>query len=128
MGAKSFFGGRVTVKTLLVTDQPATRPELCARISSPRGELAVLTEGAIPIRHLAYVELRPAMLRGNHYHQLRNEYLYLIAGEVTLHLGDLPTGETASHQMRAGDLAYISPGVAHTLNPISAGHAIEYAA
>ena len=46
MDAKSFFGGRVSVKTLLVTDQPATRPELCARISSPRGELAVLTLAA----------------------------------------------------------------------------------
>ena len=128
MDAKSFLGGRVVVKPLLVTDQPARRPEVCARIRSPRGELAVLTDGATPIRHLSYVELCPAMLRGNHYHKLRHEYFYVIAGELTLHLADHVTAETTSIQMCAGDLAYITPGIVHTLNPLTPGHALEYAA
>lgn len=68
------------------------------------------------------------MLRGNHYHKLRHEYLYLIAGELTLHLADLSTSETTSFAMGAGDLAYITPGIIHTLNPITPGHALEYAA
>jgi oxalate decarboxylase/phosphoglucose isomerase-like protein (cupin superfamily) len=128
MQAQSFFGGRATVKSLLVTDQPANRSETCARIQSQRGEMAVLTDGYTPIRHLAYIELRPGMLRGNHFHKLRHEYCYLIAGELTLTLSDISSGEKALIPMRAGDLAYISPGIAHVLHPTSPGQALEYAA
>jgi mannose-6-phosphate isomerase-like protein (cupin superfamily) len=128
MAAQSFFGGRATVKTLLVTDTPASRAEIVARLQSPRGEMAVLTDGTIPLRHLSYLEFRPAMFRGNHFHKLRHEYFYLIQGELTLVMADLASGERASVQMRTGDLAYITPGIAHVLNPATPGHAVEYAA
>ena len=128
MEAQSFFGGRATVKSLLVTDTPANRAEILARLQSPRGEMAVLTDGTTPLRHLSYLELRPAMLRGNHFHKLRHEFFYLIHGELTLVLSDIDTGERASRQMRAGDLAYITPGIAHVLNPTTPGHSVEYAA
>ena len=128
MEGKNFFGGRATVRPLLVTDQPASRPEVRARISSPRGEMAVLADGTTPIRHLAYLELRPGMPRGNHYHKLRHEYFYLISGELTLHLADLDSGASASVQMSTGDLAYIGPGIAHVLKPGHAGQGVEFAA
>ncbi|MGZ8920903.1 MAG: cupin domain-containing protein [Limisphaerales bacterium] len=128
MQARSYLGGRATVKSLLVTDQPATRAEVCARILSPRGEMAVLTDGSTPLRHLSYLEFRQGMLRGNHYHKLRHEYCYLISGELTLTLADIGTGEKAVVQMRTGDLAYVTPGIAHALNPTATGHAVEYAA
>lgn len=128
MEAQSFFGGRAFVKSLLVTDQPAPRSEICARILSPRGEMAVLTDGAKPIRHLAYIELRPGMLRGNHYHKLRHEYCYLIAGELALTLLEIESGEKVVVQMRTGDMAFISPQIAHALNPTIQGYAVEYAA
>jgi len=128
MEAQSFFGGRATVKSLLVTDTPANRAEVLARLQSPRGEMAVLTDGTTPLHHLSYLELRPAMLRGNHFHKLRHEFFYLIHGELTLVLSDIATGERASAKMRAGDLAYITPGIAHVLNPTTAGHSVEYAA
>ena len=126
--SNSFFGGRVTVKSLLVTDQPANRPELCARITSPRGELAVLTDGSVPIRHLSYLELRPGMIRGNHYHKQRREWFYLISGELTLTMTDAKGGEKTVIQLRAGDLAYITPEIVHALNPVTPGSAIEFAA
>ena len=128
MEAKTFFGGRVIVKSLLVTDQPANRAEVCARLLSPRGELAVLTDGSIPIRHLSYVELRPEMVRGNHYHKLRHEYFYVIDGDLTLQLQDVSSGEAATVAIRAGDLAFIQPGIAHAMKPLNAGHGIEFAA
>ena len=128
MQAQSFFGGRATVKPLLVTDTPANRAEVLARIQSPRGEMAVLTDGTQPLRHLSYLEFRPAMLRGNHFHKLRHEFFYLIQGELTLLLSDIASGERTSVQMRSGDLAFITPEIAHTLNPLTPGHGIEYAA
>ena len=62
MALKSYFDGRATIKSLLVTDQAANRTEICARINSPRGELAVLTHGNVPIRHLSYLEMRRGMI------------------------------------------------------------------
>jgi oxalate decarboxylase/phosphoglucose isomerase-like protein (cupin superfamily) len=127
MQANAYFGGRAVVKSLLVTDQPANRPEVCARIQSPRGELAVLTDGSAPIRHLSYLELRPGMVRGNHFHKQRREFFYLISGELTLTLADVDSGEKAVVEMRAGDLLYVSPSIAHALRPSTGGHAVEYA-
>jgi mannose-6-phosphate isomerase-like protein (cupin superfamily) len=128
MEDRSFFGGRTTVKSLLVTDRPADRAEICARLSSPRGELAVLTDGSTPIRHLCYVELRAGKVRGNHFHKLRYEYFYVIAGNLAVELRNLRTDESASVELRPGDMLFIKPGVAHALNPLNDGHALEYAA
>lgn len=128
MEVKTFFGGRATVKSLLVTDRPANRPEVCARINSPRGELAVLTDGTVPIRHLSYLELRPGMVRGNHFHKQRREFFYLISGELSLTLADIGSGEKAVVELRPGDLVYVTPGIAHALNPVAQGHGIEFAA
>lgn len=128
MEATSYFGGRATIKSLLVTDQPANRPEICARITSPRGELAVLTDGNVLIRYISYLEMRPGMIRGNHYHKLRQEFFYIISGDIALRLADVATGETVDVKLSTGDMAYIQPGIAHGFNPLTAGHAIEYAA
>ena len=128
MEAQSYFGGRATVKSLLVTDRPAERTEICARLSSPRGELAVLTDGSTPLRHLCYVELRTGMVRGNHFHKLRHEYFYVIAGNLAVELQEISTNESASVELRPGDMLYIKPGIAHALNPLCDGHALEYAA
>jgi oxalate decarboxylase/phosphoglucose isomerase-like protein (cupin superfamily) len=123
----TFFQGKVQVRPLLVTDQPANREEVVARLLSPGGELTVLTDGTVPIRHLNYVELRDGKLRGNHYHKLRHETFYVIAGELELRVQDVPTGERASITMRAGDAARIDPGVVHIFVPIKSGHALEFA-
>ena len=125
---KEFFSGQFVIKSLPVVEVPATRVETQARLLSPKGELAVMSEGAIDIRHLAYVELREGMLRGDHYHKLRHEYFYLISGEVTLNLQAISSGERATTTIRTGDLVFIKPGIAHSLIPARPGHAIEFAA
>lgn len=124
---QTYFNGKVEVRPLLVTDQPAARKEVLARLLSPGGELTVLIDGSNPIRHLNYVELREGKPRGNHYHKLRHETFYVISGELELRVRDLVTGETASLKMTAGDLARIDPGIVHTFLPSRAGHALEFA-
>ena len=121
------FGGKVKVKPLLVTDQPAGRAEVRARLLSPGGELAVLADGVTAVRHLAYVELREGKIRGNHFHKLRHESFYVIAGELEFHLKDLTTGEQRVIPLKAGDLAEIAPEIVHTFVPRTSGHAIEFA-
>ena len=128
MQSKEFFGGLVEIKPLLLTDQPATRPEIRARLALAKGEMAVLTDTGQSIRHLAYLELRPGQRRGDHYHKLRHEYSYVISGGIVLELKDLATGARATAQLVPGDLLFIKPGVAHALVPAAAGHALEFAA
>ncbi len=123
----AFFNGKVQVRPLPVTDQPAGRKDVLARLHSPGGELTVLTDGSIPIRHLNYVELREGKPRGNHYHKLRHETFYVIAGELELRVRDLATGEQASISMRPGDVAQIAPEILHTFFPARSGHALEFA-
>lgn len=127
MSSHVFFQGQAEVKSLSVTDQPATRTEVVSRIATPGGELAVLTDGDLPVRHLAYVELITGKLRGNHFHKTRHERFYLISGEVTLHLKEMASAEEAKVSLKAGDLVIIGPNVAHAFVPLKAGHALEFA-
>src|SRR4051812_14185879 len=121
----TLFNGKVQIRTLLLIEQPAGRKEILARLLSPGGELTVLTDGTAPIRHLNYVELREGMIRGHHYHKLRHETFYVIAGELELRLQDLGTGQCESLTLRSGDLATINPEVVHTFLPTKPGHALE---
>ena len=124
----SFFDGKLWIKSLIVTDQPAARTEVRARLQFPNGELAVLGDGENVVRHLSYVELKQGMGRGNHFHKLRHEYFYLITGEVDVIAEQLSNKERANTVIRGGDLVFINPEIAHVFIPRVAGHAIEYAA
>src|SRR4051794_10397711 len=128
MKTKMFLNGKLEIRTLETADQPAKRADVQARLLSPGGELAVLADGKTAIRHLAYVELREGMPRGNHYHKVRHEYLYMIAGETEVHVQDISTGRAEKVLLEVGDLALIHPNVAHAFLPRSSGHALEFAA
>jgi oxalate decarboxylase/phosphoglucose isomerase-like protein (cupin superfamily) len=118
----------VQIHSLAKTDQPAGRPDVLARLLSPNGELAVLTDGSIPIRHLGHVELLQGKLRGNHYHKLRREFFYVIAGDCEFLFEDAINGFAEQALLRPGDLAVIEPGIAHAYLPLTGGHAVEFAA
>jgi mannose-6-phosphate isomerase-like protein (cupin superfamily) len=115
------------VKSLILTDQPATRSEVRARIVSPKGELAVLSDGVTAIRHLSYLELRKGVVRGNHFHKVRNEQFYVFTGDVMMHLEEVASGDKTVVPLKPGDLALIGPGIVHAFLPTSAGHALEFA-
>jgi mannose-6-phosphate isomerase-like protein (cupin superfamily) len=127
MDIRSFLKGKVQIKSLPVVTPPDGGMTEPRRISLSRGELAVLTDGQIPITHLAYVELKDRALRGNHFHKLRHEYFYLIAGQAELWVQDLATNERTNELLKAGDLAFIEPNIAHAFIPHSAGHGLEFA-
>lgn len=115
------------VKTLEKVDPAAPRREPLARIMSPKGELAVLCDGGLAVRYIACLELRQGVERGHHYHKARREYFYVIAGEATLRLEEVSGGEKATVLLRAGDLVFIGPGIAHVFAPLADGHAMEFA-
>ena len=123
----TFLGGKVLKRTLPVIPSPSG-PEapVLKRLLLPQGELAQFYDADEPMRYLAFIELRAGSVRGNHYHNIKEEWIYLIEGEVLLTLEDLRTKERESFRIGAGDLIFISTGVAHALRIAESGQAIEF--
>ena len=128
MSDSEFLSGRVLKRSLPVFHGP-TSPDapVQKRLVLPQGELAQFYDASDPIRYLAYIEIREGGVRGNHYHKAKVEWVYLIAGEVLLLLEDIGSRQRESVTLRAGELAIIQTGVAHALQTVKPGHAIEFA-
>jgi len=127
MNETKLISGKV-VKISLAVVQPPSGPEtpVLKRLALPQGELAQFYDGADGIRYIAFIELLAGNSRGNHYHKHKEEWIYLVRGELSLVLQDMDSKEKATVPMAAGDLVKISPGVAHTLKIIQPGDAIEF--
>lgn len=117
---------KVSFRTLPVT-VPPTAPG-GGRIVTPAGELAQVFSGQ-DFRFLAYLEFKAnlSMPRGNHYHAVKTESLYVITGRLRAVYRDIETGETLTRTLSAGDLVTIKPGCAHTYFPEEYSQAIEVA-
>src|SRR5690242_6831440 len=119
--------GKVTKRTLPVV-QPSSTPDsrTLKRLMLPQGELAQFYDGAEGIRYIAQIELQAGSVRGNHYHKVKQEWVYVMSGEVTLVLEDLESKTRESVPLLAGDLAFIQTGIIHALQVMKSGQAIEF--
>ena len=98
------------------------------RLMLPQGELAQVHNGEPPIHYLAFIELREGTQRGNHFHRVKEEFVYLLSGEVRLLVEDIESKAREIVPLNTGDLVFIPVGVAHTLDVVKAGQAIEFSA
>lgn len=129
METRTWLDGRVTRSTLptysSLQPKPPSGPK---RLQLGQGELAHFYDGEDGgIEYLAFLEFLPDGIRGNHLHQRKREYLYIIRGEVDLVVQDVT--DPASREkipLRAGDLAFITPGIAHALQTRIAGEGVEF--
>jgi uncharacterized RmlC-like cupin family protein len=120
-------GGKVIKRTLPAV-QPSSTPDsrTLKRLMLPQGELAQFYDGDEGIRYIAQIELQAGSVRGNHYHKVKQEWVYVLSGEVTLVLEDLESKARESAPLLAGDLAFIQTGVIHALQVTKSGQAIEF--
>jgi hypothetical protein len=127
MAEATFLGGGVVKRTLPLLQLPLApgAPSL-KRLSLAQGELAQFHDGDEGMRYLAFIELRPGQVRGNHYHNVKVELIYMVRGEVALTVVDIKSNARAELTLRTGDVATIQTGIAHAFRPIELGHAIEY--
>jgi mannose-6-phosphate isomerase-like protein (cupin superfamily) len=109
------------LQLLLGQDAPALK-----RLLLPQGELAQFYDADEGIRYLAFIELLPGQVRGNHYHKVREELVYVIRGEVLLNVADIDSPARASVALQAGDWVVIRAGIAHALRTVKPGQAIEF--
>ncbi len=123
----SFFSGKVRKGSLPVFNgSPGPEAPQLKRLLLPQGELAAFYNSDDGIRYIAFIELRAGTARGNHYHKVKMEYIYLLSGTVSLYLEDLESKSEQVVPLNAGDLVLIAPGVAHTLAVEKSGEAIEF--
>lgn len=126
MVERTFLSGKVVKRTLPVLEAAAAPGAPVKRLLLPQGELAQFFDGDPPIRYIAAVELRVGRVRGNHYHQVKEEWFYTVHGELILLVEDIASAARASVLLQAGDLAVIHTGIAHAWQPVSPGQAIEF--
>jgi mannose-6-phosphate isomerase-like protein (cupin superfamily) len=127
MVESSFLSGKVFKRTLPVLRSPAAADALTLkRLLLPQGELAQFYDADEPVRYLAFIELREDGVRGNHYHRIKEEWVYLIQGEVRLVVEDIESKVREVVPLQTGDLAIIQPGVAHVLLTLRPGQAVEF--
>jgi len=129
MDQTRFLDGKVVWQSLPVVRPPlgADAPNL-KRLMLPQGELAQIYDAEEGIRYMAVIELRRYNTRGNHYHKVKVEWVYVTAGEVLLVVEDIESRKRETVPLRAGDLALIQTGIAHALRVVATGEAIEFSA
>lgn len=126
---KDYFGSRVTLTSLPVF-KPPIGPEApnLRRLDLPQGELAQFHDSDEPMRYMAMIELVAGTVRGNHFHKVKVESIYMMRGEMDLLVADARNpSELLRIGMRAGDLVTIQTGIIHALQIRLDGSAIEYA-
>src|SRR6266481_5829369 len=123
----SLLGGKVTRRTLPLV-QPSSTPDSRSpkRLLLPQGELAQFYDGEAGIRYIAQIELQAGSVRGNHYHKVKQEWVYIMSGEVTLIVEDLESKARETTLLLAGDLAFLQTCVVHALQVTKSGQAIEF--
>ena len=118
---------KVSIRSLPVLDAPPAQPILDGvRICMAAGEAAPVFNGG-PWRFIAYLEFLPGTgaWRGNHFHEKKREYFYIISGRVLGMFEDVDTGERAEAELATGDVIVIEPRCAHAFRAIDRAQAIE---
>jgi UDP-2-acetamido-2,6-beta-L-arabino-hexul-4-ose reductase len=123
----SFLNGRVIKRTLAVIQgRPGSDAPNLKRLLLAQGELAQVHNAETGIRYLACIELRSGAVRGNHYHEAKEEAIYVINGEVLLVVEDIVSKERASFPLKTGELALIPVRIGHAFRTIVAGQGVEW--
>jgi quercetin dioxygenase-like cupin family protein len=110
---------------------PAVQPgeamnEALKRVVLPQGELAQFYDAEEAIRYIASIELKEGTVRGNHYHEVKREYIYILSGELLLALEEVTSHAREQLRLQGGDLVLIQPGIAHALQVTQRGMAVEF--
>lgn len=124
----NFLSGKVVKRTLpcLAPTSGADLPAI-KRLVLPQGELAQFHDSGLPIHYIAALELRTGTVRGNHYHVVKVEHVYLMHGQLELIVQEPGSNHQTTVTIDAGDLVVIQPGVVHAFRVTEPGVAIEFA-
>lgn len=118
---------KLSLRPLPVLDGPPAQPVLDgARIRMAAGEAAPVFNGG-PWRFIAYLEFLPGTgaWRGNHFHEKKCEYFYVISGRLHGVFEDMDSGERFETELVVGDVLTIEPRCAHAFRALEYAQVIE---
>lgn len=128
MAEVKYLAGKVVQWPLpILTGRPGSR---CAHAQAPAvgaRKMAQVHDSDEGIHYLATLELREGGVRGNHYHRIKRERVYVLQGRLTV-VVDTQTRERATVPLATGDLLFIEPGIAHALQTAEAGQGPRFQA
>ena len=127
MAKSEYLAGKVVKWSLpVISGRPGPDAPTLKRLLLPQGELAQVHDSDEGIRYMAVIETRIGCDRGNHYHKVKEERIYVLQGEVLVLAENVRTRERASVRLQTGSLLLIETGVAHLLRTVEPGQAIEF--
>jgi dTDP-4-dehydrorhamnose 3,5-epimerase-like enzyme len=78
------------------------------------------------IHHLAIFEIRRGFVRGNHYHQKKEEVFYIFQGKLKAVFMDMDTRQKEERVLEKGDKIRIRPNCGHIFTGLENTVAVEY--
>jgi len=118
---------KLSIRQLPVLDAPPAAPILeGVRIRMPAGEAAPVFNGG-PWRFIAWLEFAAGTgaWRGNHYHERKREYFYVIRGTLLGRFQDVDTGEYLEQELPEGTVIVIEPRLAHAFQGVGYAQCME---
>jgi hypothetical protein len=127
MAESKYLAGKVVKWPLpVISGRPGPDAPALKRLLLPQGDLAQIHDSDEGVHYLAVLETRTGSVRGNHYHKVKAERIYVLQGELLVLVQDVETNERASVPLQTGDLLLIQTGVAHLLRTVEPGVALEF--
>jgi dTDP-4-dehydrorhamnose 3,5-epimerase-like enzyme len=95
------------------------------RWSEEKGEFVQISYRE-DIGHLAFFELKKGYVRGNHYHEKKEEVFYIISGKVRALFVDIDSSEKEEQILTKGDKIKVSTRVGHVFHGMEDTLVVEY--
>ncbi len=128
MAETAYLSGKVVKWSLpVISGRPGPDAPALKRLLLAQGELAQVHDSDEAIRYMAVLELRAGCVRGNHYHKVKRERVYVLQGGLSVVVEDIQTKARDSVRLQTGDLLLMLPGTAHAFQTVEPGQAIEFA-
>lgn len=95
-----------------------------AAYTDERGEITHILERE-DLRHVSLITCKKNSVRGQHFHKLDHQYLFVLSGTFRYTTKDVNQGEWRVEILKPGSLAYTPPYIAHKLRALSNGMVLQ---
>lgn len=95
------------------------------RWSEEKGEFVQISHRE-DIGHLAFFELKKGHVRGNHYHEKKEEVFYIISGKIRAIFVDIDSAEKEEQILTKGDKIKVDTRTGHIFLGIEDAFVVEY--
>ena len=118
--------GIFVMEKVLIEKVPETKEGLKAKWwEEERGEFAQIAYNE-EMRHLAILEIKKGFTRGSHYHERKEEILYVVQGKMEARFIDMDTHRRKESILVKGDKIWIKPRCGHLFQALEDTLVVEY--